>query len=176
MPSEPTRGWYKEAVARRAALVLVLLPGLGACGSGGGYSAPSPLPSATPATIPDPLRADAAAAGKWIGAAIQSGYLNEEAYSRTLARHFDYLTAEYEMKWDPVERTPGVYYFAGADAIVAYAEQNRMRVKGHALVWHGALPDWVKALSPQRASGRVEDHIRTVVGPLPRAHRGRGTW
>ena len=64
---------------------------------------------------------------------------------------------------------PGVYDFAGADAIVAFAEQNRMRVKGHALVWHGALPDWVKALPPSELRAAVEDHIRTVVG----RYRGR---
>ena len=147
----------------------MLLPGLATCGGGASSTAPNPLPTATTAPDPDPLRADAAAAGKWIGAAIQSGYLNQPAYTRTLARHFDYVTAEYEMKWDPVERTPGVYSFAGADAIVAYAEQNGMRVKGHTLLWHGALPDWVKALSPSDLQAAVEDHIRTVVG----RYRGR---
>ena len=50
-----------------------LLVTLAACGGGGGYSTPTPLPTTTPAVDPDPLRADAAAAGKWIGAAIQSG-------------------------------------------------------------------------------------------------------
>ena len=149
--------------------VLALWPGLVACGGGGAYSTPTPLPTTIPAVDPDPLRADAAAAGKWIGAAIQSGYLNQPAYARTLARHFDYVTAEYEMKWDPLERAPGVYDFAGADAIVAFAEQNRMRVKGHALVWHGAVPAWVKALPPGELLAALEDHIRTVVG----RYRGR---
>jgi len=155
---------------RRAALFLTLWPVLGACGGGGGSSSgPSPLPTASPAIDPDPLRADAAAAGKWIGTAIQSGFLNEAVYARTLARHFDYVTAEYEMKWDPIERTSGVFDFAGADAIVAFAEQNRMRVKGHALLWHGALPDWVKVLSPSDLQAAVEDYIRTVAG----RYRGR---
>ena len=147
----------------------MLLPGLAACGGAGSYSTPNPLATTLPAPDPDPLRADAAAVGKWIGAAIQSGYLNQQAYTRTLARHFDYVTAEYEMKWDPVERAPGVYTFAGADAIVAYAELNGMRVKGHALIWHEALPDWVRVLSPSDLQAAVENHIRTVVG----RYRGR---
>ena len=153
----------------RAALLVALLPALGACGGGGSYTTPTPPPTAEPATDPDPLRADAAAAGKWIGAAIQSGYLSQPDYARTLARHFDYVTAEYEMKWDPTERTPAVYSFRGADAIVAYAEQNHMRVKGHTLLWHEALPAWMKALSPSELRAAVEDHIRTVVG----RYRGR---
>jgi endo-1,4-beta-xylanase len=153
----------------RLGLLIAALAPIVACGAGADSVGPSPLPSATPPADPDPLRADAAAAGKWIGAAIQSGYLSEAPYTRTLARHFDYVTAEYEMKWDPVELNPGVYGFAGADAIVAFAEQNRMRVKGHALLWHEALPDWVRALPAGELRATVEDHIRTVAG----RYRGR---
>jgi endo-1,4-beta-xylanase len=118
---------------------------------------------------PDPLRSDAATAGRLVGAAVQSSLLGDAAYSRTLGRHFDSLVAEYEMKWDPLERTPGVYDWRGADALVAYAEANEMRVKGHALLWHEALPDWVKALSPGALQAAIEDRIRTVVG----RYRGR---
>ncbi len=139
---------------------------LAACG-GGGSSATSPV--ASPAADPDPLRADGAAAGRWIGAAIQSRLLGEPAYARTLARHFDYVTAEWEMKWDPTEPQPGVFSFEGADAIVAFAEANGMRVKGHALLWHQALPDWVGALSPEALRAAIETHIRTLVG----RYRGR---
>ena len=76
-------------------------------------AAPTPTPTPPPATERDPLRADAGRAGRLVGAAIQSRYLAEPLYARTLARHFDYVTAEYEMKWDPTERQPGVFSFAG---------------------------------------------------------------
>jgi len=39
-----------------------------------------------------------------------------------------------------------------------------MVVKGHALVWHGATPTWVEALSPPELRIAVEDHIRMVAG------------
>jgi endo-1,4-beta-xylanase len=130
-----------------------------------------PTPSSTPAPLPDPdpLRDAAAAAGKLLGAAIQSSYLSEAPYNATLSRHFSYVTAEYEMKWDPVQRTPGVYDFTGADAIVTFAEARGMRVKGHALVWHGATPAWVSTLSEPELRIAMEDHIRTVAG----RYRGR---
>jgi endo-1,4-beta-xylanase len=73
------------------------------------------------------------------------------------------------MKWDPVQRQPGVYEFAAADRIVAFAEARGMRVRGHALVWHGATPAWVGALSAPELRIAVEDHIRTVAG----RYRGR---
>jgi endo-1,4-beta-xylanase len=153
-------------MTRAAIPATVVLLVVSACG-GGGPSAPTPTP--TPASEPPPLRADAAAAGRWIGAAIQSRLLGEAAYAHTLSRHFDYLTAEWEMKWDPTERQPGVFDFAGADVIVAFAESHGMRIKGHALLWHQALPEWVAALPPAALRTAIEEHIRAVVG----RYRGR---
>ena len=146
--------------------ILPLIVALAACGGGGGNagSTPSPTPG-PPAASVGPLRDDAAAAGKWVGAAVQSGYLaSEPDYAATLSRHFSYLTAEYEMKWDAIQRERGVFDFSGGDGIVAFAEANGMRVKGHALVWHGATPSWVGTLSPAELRVAMANHIRTVAG------------
>jgi GH35 family endo-1,4-beta-xylanase len=148
---------------------------LSACGGGGGSPAAPGTPEATPAPGPlyadvAPLRDAAAAAGRLVGAAVFSSALaGEPAYVGAASRHFSYLTAEWEMKWDPVQRSPGVYDFTGGDAIVAFAEARGMRVKGHALVWHGATPKWVEALSPPELRVAFEDYIRTVAGH----YRGR---
>ena len=144
----------------------MLVVALAACGGGGDQAAPTPTPTPGPpaASVP-PLRDAAATAGKWVGAAIQSGFLaSEPDYAATLKRHFNYLTAEYQMKWDPIQRQQGVFDFSGGDAIVGFAEANGMRVKGHALVWHGATPSWVGTLSPRDLGDAVDDHIRTVAG------------
>jgi GH35 family endo-1,4-beta-xylanase len=147
-----------------------------ACGGGAGFE-PSPVPtaSATPTPGPPwneaaPLRDAAASSGRLVGAAVFSSQLaRDPVYAGAAGRHFSYFTAEWEMKWDPVQRAPGVYDFAGADAIVAFAESRGARVKGHALVWHGATPRWVESLSPPELRIAFEDHIRTVAG----RYRGR---
>jgi Glycosyl hydrolase family 10 len=54
-----------------------------------------------------PLRDAAMSAGKLVGAAVQSSLLGDPRYSEVLGRHFNYLTAEYEMKWDPIDRVRG---------------------------------------------------------------------
>jgi endo-1,4-beta-xylanase len=38
-----------------------------------------------------------------------------------------------------------------------------MRVKGHALIWHGATPSWVNALSPSDLRTAIERHIRATL-------------
>jgi endo-1,4-beta-xylanase len=146
------------------------------CGGGGG-TGPSTLPTAAATPPPGPpwnevapLRDAAASAGRLVGAAVySSGLASDATYAGAAGRHFNYLTAEWEMKWDPVQKTPGVFDFAGADAIVAFAESHGAQVKGHALLWHQALPQWVEALSPPELRIAVEDHIRTVAG----RYRGR---
>ena len=145
-----------------------------ACGGGGAPTAPA-TPASTPSPGPlysdlAPLRDAAGASGRLVGAALFSSRLGSDAsYTGAAGRHFNYVTAEWEMKWDPVQKTPGVFDFSGADRIVEFAEERGMRVKGHALVWHGATPAWVTALSPPELRIAVEDHIRTVAG----RYRGR---
>lgn len=152
-----------------AALALAVL--LAACGGGGGFE-PTPVPTPAPTPTPGPawnevapLRASAEASGRLVGAALVSSLLASDAvYAAAAARHFDYVTAEWEMKWDPIQKAPGVYDFSGGDRVVDFAERNGMRVKGHALVWHGATPKWVESLSPPELRIAFEDHIRTVAG------------
>ena len=101
-------------------------------------------------------------AGKLVGAAVQSSFLGDSLYSTVLSRHFNYLTAEYEMKWDPVERTQGVEDFSGGDAIAGYAEGHGMKLRGHALIWHGAVPGWVNGLSAADLKTAFDHHILSV--------------
>jgi len=134
-----------------------------ACGGDKSATPTSPGMPATPDGMQvEPLRSAAVSGGKLVGAAIQSGFLSDLRYSGVLGRHFNYVTAEYEMKWDPIERTRGDNDFNAGDAIVNYAQAFGMRVKGHALVWHGSVPSWVNGLSPAELRVAFENHIRSV--------------
>jgi endo-1,4-beta-xylanase len=97
-----------------------------------------------------------------IGTAVQAGYLGEARYRAVVDREFNYITAEYQMKWDAIETSRGIRNFSAGDAIVAYADGQGMRVKGHALVWHGSVPGWVNALSASDLRLAFESHIRAV--------------
>ena len=47
-----------------------------------------------------------------------------------LTKHFNSMTSENDMKWDATEATQGNFTFANADAQVAFAKANNMRVRG----------------------------------------------
>ncbi|MFN8018449.1 MAG: endo-1,4-beta-xylanase [Acidimicrobiales bacterium] len=120
---------------------------------------------AAPATCS--LRELGARAGIRIGAAVDPGQLGDGLLTTTLAREFSSLTAENAMKWYAVEPTRGNEDYAGADALVAFAEAHGMEVRGHNLLWaqDAYTPAWVKAITdPDDLRAVVEHHISSEVG------------
>ena len=162
--SESGRAW-----TGLAALVVLLHAGCG----GDGPSTPtpsSPSPSAPTATQVEPLKDAAAGTVRLVGAAVEASLLrNDATYASAFAHHFNYVTAEYEMKWAQIERQQGQRDYGPADEIVAFATARGIAVKGHTLLWHSSTPGWFEALSTTEARRAVEDQIRTTVG----RYRGR---
>jgi endo-1,4-beta-xylanase len=144
--------------------VVLAVTGVIAAACGGAGTPTSPTPPAGPSTSPpsDSLRAAAMGTGRRIGAAVQASLLMDARYSETVAREFNYLTAEYEMKWGAIEATRGTRTFFAGDDIVSFARGRGMDVKGHALLWHQSLPAWVSGLSPSDLRAAVATHIREV--------------
>ena len=102
-----------------------------------------------------------------IGAAVGTGLqMREPDYAEVLAREFSVLTPENSMKFGPIHPEPSEYDFTQPDALVAFAEEHDMKVRGHALVWHWQLPDWVEDRSWTREAliEVMREHIHTVVG------------
>jgi endo-1,4-beta-xylanase len=92
---------------------------------------------------PDSLRALAAPIGLRIGSAIDPSKLSNDAYEQIAAGQFSTVTPENQMKWQVVEPTQGTYDWSQADQLVAFANEQGQLVRGHTLVWHNQLPDWL---------------------------------
>ena len=102
--------------------------------------------------------------GRTMGVAVNADGLLDPAYAQTVAAEFNQLTPENEMKWETIEPEPGVFDFTRADAIVSFARDNGMTVRGHTLVWHSQLAPWVEALTGEDAVREaMTRHIQTVV-------------
>src|SRR5262249_48247999 len=76
------------------------------------------------------------------------------------------IVPENEMKWEFVRAVPDHFDFIQSDAIVEFAEQNAMKLRGHTLCWGGAfMPDWTKqAINKQTAMKYLTEHIAAVAG------------
>ena len=101
------------------------------------------------------------------GAAAQSAMLRDNPdYARAYRTECALLVPEYEGKWGTVQPQEGKFDFGPLDAMSAWARQNGKAMRGHALIWHHAVPDWLmKALGegPQRARGVMEAHFTAVL-------------
>lgn len=112
------------------------------------------------------LRELATNAGVLVGAAVEPEHIaNDPQFGPTLAQEFSSLTPENKMKWDTTEPVRGQFDFTPGDALVDFAEQHGMRVRGTALFWGRLqLPDYVKAAaSADDARAMLTIHISTVV-------------
>ncbi|GET35554.1 endo-1,4-beta-xylanase [Microseira wollei] len=113
------------------------------------------------------LRSLAQNRGIVIGAAVAINALrNEPVYREVLAREFSSLTAENAMKFRFLHPKRERYDFTDADTLVTFAEDNNMKVRGHTLVWHIELPQWLTEgkFTRQQLLQILRDHIYTVVG------------
>ncbi|PYY18405.1 MAG: 1,4-beta-xylanase [Acidobacteria bacterium] len=119
-------------------------------------------------TSSDTATLRSAAHGKvHIGTAAKPGFISEDGrYATTLAREFDQLEPENEMKWSLLRPARDRFDFAAADELVRFAKQNGMLVRGHTLLWYQAVPKWLGEAqwTWNDLSQLMADHIQTVVG------------
>jgi endo-1,4-beta-xylanase len=114
----------------------------------------------------EPLLSMAEPHGVYIGAAVGSAFWRNETYYReTLAREFNILVAENEMKFDRIEPSRNNFNWERADELIAFAEENNMKVRGHTLVWH-QQSGWAEGLDVSREEmiEVMKNHIQAVVG------------
>lgn len=126
------------------------------------------------------LRQLAEARGRFVGSILNSNWfsysLGDDAaiYESTHKSQFNIVVAENEMKFDATEPSRNSFNFNKGDKMMAYAAENGMQVRGHALAWHSQVPQWVPDLAKKvdDAGGSARDtllavlknHIDNVVG------------
>jgi endo-1,4-beta-xylanase len=144
----------------------------GCVGASGGSIAAPPV-----ASIGRGIHAAAASRGRRFGSAVawhprgvEAGSFNNPAYAALIERDCGIIVPENEMKWQALRPSPDQFAFAAFDSIVADAEERRIAVRGHTLLWHRPewFPDWLNTYdfgaNPVREGERVlTDHIRTVM-------------
>ena len=98
----------------------------------------------------------------------------DPAYRAALRTYCQQLTPEGGLFWEVLRPARDQFKFDNADAVLAFADANEMTMRGHTLVWYGAMPDWTKAIhGAAEAEREMTAHIERVVS----RYRGKiKTW
>jgi len=103
-----------------------------------------------------------------IGVAVGTRNLSGEE-AALIKKQFNSITAENAMKMGPIQPEEGKFYWKDTDAIVSFAVENGIKIRGHNLGWHEQTPKWIfigkdgKTVSKSVLLQRLKDHITTVV-------------
>ena len=112
------------------------------------------------------LKAAAALSGRYFGAALDPGAFDEKPYVRLATDELSAVTPENAMKWVVVEPRRGVFDWRAADRLVAFAKANGQKIRGHNLVWHEQLPEWLTdgTFTPTALRQLMIDHVTLEAG------------
>ncbi|XP_062177687.1 endo-1,4-beta-xylanase 5-like isoform X2 [Alnus glutinosa] len=100
------------------------------------------------------------------GSAINKNILTNTAYRNWFtSRPFTVTVFENEMKWYANEPSPGQETYADADALLQFAKQHGIRVRGHTVLWEDPqmIQGWVSSLSPSDLAKAVDKRINSVM-------------
>ncbi|KAH7245508.1 family F xylanase [Fusarium tricinctum] len=142
------------------------------CIPGTGGSDPDPEP--TQPTTPSPTGGSNAGTGLdgkfkakgklYFGTEIDHYHLNNNPLITIVKREFGQVTPENSMKWDAIEPSRNSFSFSNADQVVNFAQSNGKLVRGHTLLWHSQLPQWVQNIGDRSTlTAVIENHVKTMV-------------
>ncbi|MBV8565973.1 MAG: endo-1,4-beta-xylanase [Methylobacteriaceae bacterium] len=141
-------------LSRRDALVLAAA-GVASAAVGGG----APHASARE----EGLAAIAQRRGILFGASVGHEVADDAGYARLYVEEAQIVTTDTALKFDYLRPSEARFDFSGADAIMAFAAQRRLLVRGHNLAWNDNAPDWLKRLSAREVERVFDTHIDAVV-------------
>jgi len=107
-----------------------------------------------------------------MGVAVSPQGLKRPEEAQLIIKEFGGMTPENAMKMGPIHPRENEYYWKDADSIMAFAERNNLKVRGHNLLWHAQTPRWLfidsthnppDTVSKELLLKRLKEHITTVV-------------
>ena len=98
------------------------------------------------------------------------GWDIENDTGKFVAKQFSSISTANAFKFEAIHPHSDEYSFAEADSLVDFAEKNKMKVRGHTLLWTMRNPYWLfwdpkgNLVHRTLLTERLKEHISTVVG------------
>ena len=104
-----------------------------------------------------------------IGVAVNQRNVTEGQQRALILRQFNSITAENDMKPQPTEPREGWFRWDAADRIADFCRFNGIKLRGHCLVWHNQIGNWIytdkngREVSKEVLLQRIRNHIKAIV-------------
>ena len=100
-----------------------------------------------------------------IGVAVNQRNVSNPDQMALIRQEFNSITAENDMKPQPTEPKEGEFNWENADKIANFARQNGIKLRGHCLMWHSQIGEWMLGDNPTKEVfyQRMKNHIQAVV-------------
>lgn len=104
-----------------------------------------------------------------VGAALNRRNVENPQQGALICKEFNSITAENTMKPISVQPKEGVWNWGGADSIANFAREHGLKLRGHNLLWHTQIGDWMfydkkgKLVKKDVLLKRLKTHIDSVV-------------
>ncbi len=114
----------------------------------------------------------------WFGAAISSSAFagwakaeDQRQYKETFLANFNAGVTENALKWHSMERRQGQVDYTVLDAIMAWAGEHDITMRGHCLFWgiSGRVQDWIKQLNDDE----LREALKTRAITMARRYQGQ---
>ena len=102
--------------------------------------------------------------------------VSDLSYRDAIVANCQLIVPESELKWLELRPTRDEYRFEKADAIVDFARQNGIEVRGHTLAWYGAMPAWTEEIATAPRPSVNWSTISKRLCPDIAARSRPGTW
>lgn len=103
-------------------------------------------------------------AGINFGTAIQPGDILDETKAKILKENFNTLVPENNMKMINIRPTKTLWNWSDMDKIVDFAQENKMRVRGHTFIWHQQNSTIVNSIrTKEDAFALIEENITKIM-------------
>ncbi|MBP5196118.1 MAG: endo-1,4-beta-xylanase [Bacteroidaceae bacterium] len=104
-----------------------------------------------------------------IGVAVNQRNISDDVQSALVKKEFNSITAENDMKPASVHPEEGKWTWERADKIADFCRQNGIKLRGHCLMWHNQMCDWMfydkkhNLVKKEVLYERMREHIHAVV-------------
>ncbi len=104
-----------------------------------------------------------------VGVAVNQRNVTDPQQQTLILREFNSITAENDMKPEPTEPREGEFNWSRADRVADFCRQNGIKLRGHCLVWHSQIGEWMfsdsegNTVTKEVLLQRIRNHIKAIV-------------